>query len=198
MRLLDALLSTWRGNSTLPAAEQLSYLAVESAKVPTYRESLPELRHEISRARRYMRPLSMMVLRPVGPQVVLAPVGPSSKDGNGHAAADPLQENVPLTSLLIGAVLRDDLRESDRVFYLANRNCYCILMTESSQQQAQQAAARLNKLLRTRGGVTLRTGVAEFPTHGWTLDELLAAASQDLAKRPGNVVQMNVPSGGTK
>ena len=33
MRLLDALLSTWRGNSTLPAAEQLSYLAVESAKV---------------------------------------------------------------------------------------------------------------------------------------------------------------------
>ena len=153
MRLLDALLSTWRGNSTLPAAEQLSYLAVESAKVPTYRESLPELRHEISRARRYMRPLSMMVLRPVGPQVVLASVGPSSKDGNGHAAADPLQENVPLTSLLIGAVLRDDLRESDRVFYLANRvpsRCELIRHSSGVEFEVVDADPRRVRLVRVR------------------------------------------------
>lgn len=207
MRLLESFLSSWRSGLSNGASgsAQLNLLAMQSARIPTYREALPELRHELSRARRYMRPISMMMVSPVtgivaAPGEGKPPTGVRSNGkGNGHRVVieeGPFDGMASLASLLMGAVLRDDLRESDRVFYLANRNCHCILMAESGLEQAEQAAMRLNKLLRSRGGVVLRTGIAEFPQHGWTLEELIASAETFLQQNSGADLLVSPAPGG--
>ncbi len=139
------------------------------ARIPTYREAMPDFDAEVTRARRYQRPLSVLVMRCVN--------GNNGSNGSSGEHIDPSYPQ--MISLLLGAILPDTIRETDLVAYDAANRRYVILMPELTAFQAERAVRRLNELLRARVSTPTSVGVAEFPRDGLTLEEVVASAVVD-------------------
>lgn len=146
-------------------------------RMQTYRETLPELAGEINRARRYRRPLSVAVMQfeASGGSLATVHVG-----GNGNGSRNHSQAGYPdlVVAHLLGAILRDTLRETDLVSYDAAGGRYVIMMPELAEAQAQRAVRRLNDLVLASLHTSMRVGVAEFPRDGLTLEEMVASAEE--------------------
>jgi hypothetical protein len=155
-----------RSNSTAGASLLEPPLLSRLTRIPSYREASPGLVVELSRARRYERPLSILVLRWMHSGTANCP-GDRSDDG-GYPEF--------MTALLLGAVLPDSVREIDQVCHDAAARRYVMVMPELRKAQAFHAVRRLEALLKARIPVPAFVGVAEFPSDGLTLEELVAAA----------------------
>lgn len=149
------------------------------AAIPTLRQAGAVMTRELCRARRYSRPLAVVVLR-LDSAAGASGLAPSTEiGGNGnsmHSAAGAPQ----LMNLILGPILRDTLRESDVVAFAAKDDHYVILMTESSESEARQAVERINALLQRRSLARIKTGIAEFPKMGLTLEDLILSAHAQL------------------
>ena len=136
------------------------------ARVPAYRDALPELLAEFARARRYQRPLSVLVMRFNG-----------SANGT-REQSEPVYMQL-MVGLLLGGILPERLRETDQACCDVATARYIILMPELSKSQAQDAVRRLSTLVRERVPAATSIGVAEFPKDGLTLEEVIAAADRN-------------------
>ena len=152
--------------------------------VPTFRRSMPELMRELGRARRYGRPLSVVVLS-LGNGHLTEEVN-RANGSNGNAGQDVklLTKTSQVASVVFGWVLQEALRDSDTLTYFAPDNRYVILMTESTQEQARKAIERLSGLYYQRTLDHLRAGNAEFPGNGLTLEELVTSAQKAWHEQP--------------
>jgi hypothetical protein len=83
-----------------------------------------------------------------------------------------------VATIVFGSVLREALRESDIVTYIAAHSQYAILLTESTKAQAQSAIERITALYSRRTPNHLRAGTAEFPRDALTLEELITTAQK--------------------
>ena len=95
-------------------SRQTIYSILEAAAIPAYRQSLPQLRKEISRARRYERPLAIAVIK------INATFSRKHKiTVNEEYVVQPNQpgELQPLEFVLCGSIFRDALRETDITAY---------------------------------------------------------------------------------
>lgn len=194
MRFLSFLSPTRLTRSKAEATiADAAKVATRAAGVPTFRRSLPDLARELARARRYGRPLSVVVLS-LGNGHLAEEVRRvnGSNGNNGNSAKDVmlLTRTSQVASIVFGWVLQEALRESDTLSYFAADNRYVILMTESTHEQARKAMERLSALYYQRTLDHLRAGIAQFPGDGLTLEDLVVSAQKAWHEKPvGNGLQ---------
>ncbi len=128
-----------------------------------FNESLGRMGRELSRARRHNRPLSVVVL-----QITALPAAPVKRHviPTWNSACDLIGY------LTLGAMVRRELRDYDVIAYQPELNRYLLLLAECNQQQARATLRRISERVSQSAGVRLETGVAEFPTHGFVLEDL--------------------------
>jgi hypothetical protein len=170
----------WTGRKTLTAMRRAASLASRAAGIPVYRTSLPQIPAELSRARRYQRPLSVAVLRLADEQLPMTEPAGNGR-GNGKSWATewlPMQWMKPIVAgfPFMGYLLRDVLRESDVVTYDAALNQYVIALPDATREQAAYPVHRLEAAAEIRALTRLRVGLAQFPMDGLTLEDLVSFA----------------------
>jgi hypothetical protein len=133
--------------------------------ISTFRAALPNFERAVSRARRYQRPLSIAVVRIEDHGPLLSQVNGNGPNGSG-------------SSLLVGNLLWDSLRETDIVAFDHRHNQYVVAMPEVPRLGADHFVARLWQHAR-RLNFTIACGVAEYPTDALTLEDLLKLAQKN-------------------
>ena len=141
------------------AEARAAALASEALAVQPLPDVLPTLRHELYRARRYRRPLTLAAL----------------SSGGGPSGEEPRAPHV--AAFLLGRVVEGLLRRSDRVAHLPDRvDRFIALLPETGIEDARRAMARLAPAVRARTGAGLQAGLAAFPDDGFTFEDLLEEA----------------------
>ena len=143
-------------------------LAVQMMRVPDYHQSQTQFSQELIRARRYGRPLSVVVLM----------LDETASDNGG--AGDSRTRRIDLAFLLLGSVWRDATRKSDLVTWDPVLNRYVIALTETGKSEAQRLSNRLLQLSSQGSDIRFRAGFAEFPTDGLTVEDLVNVALAQL------------------
>jgi hypothetical protein len=152
-------------DSRLP--QEMAFL-LAGAGVPTYRQALPQMAAELARARRYGRPLSIVLVSSGGPQA--ADGAPAALAGWGGQPASPLGP------VVLASLLREVMREEDLISYAAARQRCLVMMPEVALEDAQQAVERVTAICAHRFGLSVRAGIAAYPVDGWTLEDLITRA----------------------
>ena len=191
MRFLSFLSPTRLTRSKAEATiADAAKVATRAAGVPTFRRSLPDLARELARARRYGRPLSVVVLSLGNGHLAEEVRRVNGNNGDSTADVKLLTRTSQVASIVFGWVLQEALRESDTLSYFAADNRYVILMTESTHEQAHKAMERLSALYYQRTLDHLRAGIAQFPGDGLTLEDLVVSAQKAWHEKPvGNGLQ---------
>jgi hypothetical protein len=143
----------------------------ESFDVPTYRQAIPTIAAELRRARRFEHPLTVMVVSPHDP------TGAAERAMRGFALR-PRVEATPPLYFLLGSLLGNVLRETDILSAAPEVLSYVVVLAETEQAGADDAARRIREAFRGCAGVELRVGTATFPADGVTLEALFASASE--------------------
>jgi hypothetical protein len=167
LRLLRSRRSDWIESEALQAAR--------AAGVTTLREARAAFGTEIGRARRYQRPLSLVI------------VGLDPKGGEFDAPrVEGMLDSFSIHSafFILGSLLRELLRETDIVTYSAEHHVYVLLLPESGESNAHAAVRRILADVRRRIPLKTNAGIAEFPRNGFTIDSLVGHA---LAAQNGGV-----------
>lgn len=155
-------------------------LASRAIAVPSLRESEAAFNRELQRARRYERPLSVVVL-----STAEAPRRPARSEPGMEEEAVLLETRIPyLATLLAGSILRRATRESDVIAYAADDDRFVLLLPETRRTDARRAVARLDTLLHDRMRRGVRAGIAEFPVDGFTRVQLVEKASDAWRQNP--------------
>jgi len=144
-------------------------LGIEAGTLPSLHQALPRLGHEVARARRYERPLSIALIATDDPQA------PS------------------LVTLMLAALVRESVRDTDIVAYAPSLALCIVGLPEARQAGARTAMQRVQALCLERLMLAVRSGVAEFPSAGWTLEELIKQAEVD-AMRDATLPALTAPS----
>ena len=146
-----------------------------TTEIPSFRKALPLIAKELARVRRYQRTLAIIAIQLENSHYVFS--ANSAKEAvNGNAShqskKNPIR-NAQFGFFFMGAILQDSLRESDILTFDAANNQFVILLPESDKTEALHTAERLNKQFFQRTLTELRVGVAEFPTDGWVIEDLV-------------------------
>ncbi|CAN5728408.1 hypothetical protein BH23GEM6_BH23GEM6_21460 [soil metagenome] len=147
--------------------ESEAFRAARAAGVSTLREARAAFATEIGRARRYHRPLSLVI-------VGLDPTGEESDFPNIEGI--PKGFSIHSAFFILGSLLRELLREIDVVAYSAEHHVFVLLLPESGEREAHAAARRISSGVRRRIPLEIHAGIAEFPRDGFTLDTLIGHA----------------------
>lgn len=166
-------------------------LVQKTANLPAYRASLPELAAELARARRYHRPLAVVVLELEREGLVEPFSHLVSGNGNG-IDRKVLTHTTQIVSFVLASVLRDTLRESDIATFLPATGRHVLLLAESGMEEARNTVHRLNDLFYRRMAARFRAGIAQFPADGLTLDKLVAQAQQQWQQETAPLAQVEM------
>ena len=159
--------------------------------VPTLRRTHERMANELARVRRYQRPLSVVVLRLESDQLLLdLKRNLVSDSGNGSVEAyNQVMQTIQLVFSLVGSILKESLRESDVAAYDVPNNQYVIMLPESTRNQAALTVTRLKRLLFKRTAGHLVAGIAEFPTDGLIMGDLVALAIENCSHEAGGATK---------
>lgn len=149
---------------------------IQTQGIPPYRAARSNYSRELTRARRYRHPLTIVVIKMEYISESVCTVA----GRNGAPAGEKPQLShyvIPLT----GGILQGTLRESDIVSYDIANDRFVLLLAETTKSQALLAMERLLKLISTRILVTFMVGLAEFPDDGLTIESLVQE-SQEASK----------------
>jgi hypothetical protein len=149
----------------------------DTTALPSYRRSLPDLGQELARMRRYERSLTVLVLRLVNGSTPEA--GAFGSGGNGSRGVPTPKSSAQLPFWHVGTMLRDLLRDSDVATCEYALGEYVLLLPETNRTQAIQAANRLGKIIFATTELRVQSGVAEFPTDGLIVEELVKSANEE-------------------
>ena len=152
-------------------------VALDATSIPNFRQSLPTLNREHTRARRHGQPLSIIVVQTkAGTQRN----GVKSRVSKGSEPGESDSQNLnPFELLLCGPVIRDAVRESDITTYDGLHNRFVIALPQSNKEQAFQAAHRFDQILGDDIAKRLNVGIAEFPTDALFVDQLIDIAANN-------------------
>jgi len=184
------LLFLWLQRRSSAVSRETIYSILEAAAIPAYRQALPQLKKEISRARRYQRPLSIVVIR-------IRPT--SSREHKGGANEDSVvqanepHELQPLEFVLCGSIFRDALRESDITTYDGGKKQFVMSLCECRTKDTTQIVERLINVVGKTIGDNVSIGSVEFPDDGLIIEDLVNRAMERLNRQP-----TTVPLGGQK
>lgn len=140
--------------------------------VPTYRAVQTQLVIELRRARRYEHPLGVVMLS------LQIPVGVrGARGGGGRGMASTLREVTPAAYGLLGAYLRNTLRETDILTGMPESLAFATFLPGVERRGAEQALERFHDGFLACAGFDVRGGVAAFPDDGLTIEDVLERAS---------------------
>jgi diguanylate cyclase (GGDEF)-like protein len=139
--------------------------------VHNFRYFQGELKVELDRARRYGRPLSLVILD--------VDHFKAYNDKHGHEAGNAALRGV-------ADALGTALRSTDRLARYGGEE-FAVLLPETAEPEAREAAERFRQAVGKRGVVTVSAGGATFPAQAKEVDELVESADQALfrAKKAG-------------
>jgi diguanylate cyclase (GGDEF)-like protein len=139
--------------------------------VHNFRYFQQELKVELDRARRYARPLSLVI--------VDVDHFKAYNDKHGHEAGNGALRGVT-------EALGTALRSTDRLARYGGEE-FAVLLPETDEAQAREAAERFRQAVGKRRVVTVSVGGATFPLQAKEADELVESADQALyrAKKAG-------------
>jgi hypothetical protein len=157
MRKLLTMLR-WR-RRTDRARLEAALVDVQLQHLPTYVEMRPSLEAELRRARRYERPLSIIV-----------------------ATLDDSADQMRF--MLLGAILQATLRECDILACAPDLHRYIIALPECNAAATQRAMQRIADVVKERTDFPLRAAAAAYPVDGLTLNDLVASANSALGSKP--------------
>jgi len=160
-----------------------------AGSLPTFNELKPFFDREFRRARRYERPLSVLILS-LEPPVAKAQTGFKLESAGESGSVQELVA-AQLRFFHIGALLRDALRETDLAGYIADTQEFVVLLPEIDLAGAEQTVRRINALLMKRLSIGLHSGAAEFPAGGLTLGDLVDNARSGLSSQPVTFLRMS-------
>lgn len=129
-------------------------------------EASKQIRVEITRSRRYHRPLSMIVLQP---------------DISAGLSFDKMMLNIQhdiwnrFSFARIGQVIDETIRQTDMVFRDPG-NRFIILCPETDYGNAQTLAHRVGNMIREKMNIEVSWGAAAFPDDALNFDDLMDAA----------------------
>lgn len=153
---------------------------MRAVAIPSFRESLPKLKREISRGRRSQNPLALITIGNNGNAHRPIDVSSVQRSSSGHTAKTFEPDRLTqIQFILCGPVIRDAVREMDITTYDGANNRYIIALPETNKYQALQMMQRLNKILGEQVAGQLAVGIAEYPADGLHVDELLLSATND-------------------
>jgi len=189
LTLVGIVVWVWNQTRTVSILDRAVSLAWLSARIETYHHSRPLHPDQFAHARRYHRPLSVVVMSiESDPSLMFVPgTGVQESKGNGNGHGSPVKGWMQPRAVvfpLVGYILRDALRESDVLSSHAAANQYVIFLVESNRSQAMLAVQRLKNLTYKLAQVHLQAGIAEFPADGLTVEDLVAAAQAASRLRP--------------
>ena len=167
------------GRSDLHSRIDRAVGVVEESQVPSYRNQYPVLLGELSRSRRYQRPMSIAVLG-LQREHLPAPLVRLVQN-NGSPERQLLTRTTQMLSFAFGLILEESVRDSDFVTYVPKDDRFVLLLAESDRTQALETVKRIAALLYQRLDIHLQAGFAGFPSDGLTLDELVAGASSTVS-----------------
>ncbi len=150
------------------------HVAGDASSLPSYRHAQNAMGAELARMRRYERALSVLVVR------VDAAVPRRNGDVGANGKEAPAGVRDPLLAFWeVGSILRDLLRDSDVASTDMSKMQYVVVLPETNRDQATQTATRVRKLVYSTTGLTVLTGLAEFPDQGLILEDLVKRAEND-------------------
>ena len=142
------------------------------SNIPTYQSMLPYMTFELTRGRRYNHNLSMLILgldHSQKQELLNNNRSDSNQWGNEQLASKFLFS-------LIGTILREGLRDSDILSCEILNDRFIVQLTDTDNAKAIRAVARLNAMVYDQVNTRLRAGIAEFPSNGLTIEDLLKYA----------------------
>jgi len=161
--VLTVALQLWTRQVNLRLVRRAEWLLARAANVPTFRNSMRRFKGELTRARRYQRPLTVAC---VSPQNLDQTSQPGMLAETGSFIQYPL----------LGCMLQNSVRESDAVAFDATTCDYIILFAEADKQQASRCLARVHNIVSNNTDTRIRAGLATFPADGYTLEDLVRVA----------------------
>ncbi len=175
--ILIILVSSWRQHRGRAVSRRTINAVLEAAAIPAYRQSLPELRKELSRVRRLQRPLTIVVIQLNGAfsqgHKGLINVGSVNQ-------SNQLDELQLVEFVLCGSIFRDALRETDITTYDGVKKKFVIVLPESTKKDAIQSVKRLKDVISKAIADHLSVGIAEFPEDGLIIEDLINRATDRL------------------
>ena len=148
--------------------------------IPALQEAMPAFERELTRARRYKRPASLVAVE----------VTPADCENlrlellRDDAAESPAFERLQVRNLLharLATLLGAELRETDVAAFGPKNGLFYILLPEADRSHAEALGRRLQEAFHSSTGATLAMGVALFPDEELVVRELLGRASSACA-----------------
>jgi len=183
MHLIGRMFGTGSsGSDGLPSAGANGILRAptpeENARAVTALvEPAEALGDELQRARRYEHALSIVLVAARRSTTGGEPYPEDVDVDLRRRFEDRSEETVPH---LAAVGLREVLRATDIVCYDELDGRFVLGLTESERPMARRAMARVGELFRRRLQIDLLIGVAQFPTDGLTLEDLIETAREQV------------------
>ncbi|MHB8779042.1 MAG: GGDEF domain-containing protein [Anaerolineales bacterium] len=159
-------------------------LSVFPNRTQTIQEASQQIKTEITRSRRYHRPLSLLVMQ---------------TDPSDHVAVEQMITKIQhelsnrFSFARIGQVIDEYVRQTDMVI-LSRSNHFAILCPETDYQNSQILAQRICDAIKSKTGVPVEWSAAAFPEDALNFDDLMDAANSRLALRSKvNEEKQNTP-----
>jgi hypothetical protein len=143
----------------------------DAARIKPLDTAGDEIAVEMSRARRYERPLTVTIMS----------VEPASIQASLHRIVRDVQRAMMQRYILSGLarVAAQRTRRGDIVVQDATGNRIIIISPEASPEQVETLVHRLRDSAESTLGLPVRLGVAGFPHHALTFDDLVTSATVD-------------------
>lgn len=157
----------------LNSEKDLVHSILRSVSIPIFSQSLPELKREISRARRYQNDLSVIIFRQCDQKTGIMHEGSNHLRLNGHSKSPCMNR---WDFLLCGPILRDSLRAIDLLTYDGAKHQFIAVLPETDKIQAVQTVNRLKKILGSALSEKMSIGISHFPKDGLIIEDLINLA----------------------
>ena len=195
---LLATIALRKRRKVFPNGKRFISPELQVGAVPTFKRTLPQISAELTRVRRYNRPMTIVVLRIESDQLLVdLRRGLLLQNENGRVNSyNYIIKTIQLVFSLVGSLLIESLRDSDIATYDVAANQYIIALPECDRAQAMQTVQRLKLLLFKRTAGHLVEGVAEFPTDGLIIEDLVKHAVELMNQKTGIKAQPQVDVNG--
>lgn len=173
--LVGGTLAFWH-QKRLATEKDLAILRAMS--LPAYRQMLSRFQLELERARRFERPLSILVVRLDREE--------SESVGLRLRREDPQDRQTRILQTCgsrimfahVGLVLQEYLRDMDLTSCDAAGERYVVALPECTGGEAAGLVERLESLVRRGTGLEVRTGVAEVGSDGLVIADVVRKATE--------------------
>lgn len=173
--LVGGTLAFWH-QKRLATEKDLAILRAMS--LPAYRQMLPRFQLELERARRFERPLSILVVRLDREQSESVGLRLRREDRRDREKRILETCGNRIMFAHVGLILQEYLRDMDLTSCDAAGERYVVALPECTGEEAAGLVGRLESLVRRGTGLAVQAGVAELGSDGLVIADVVGKATE--------------------